>query len=91
MQYVDKDLIDKWWGQELNMSTLGNVLRYASEKDFTDICIPYKDYVEIILNSGLFEHHKGSKDSKGRPTVMVCGITITALSREEANKYRILK
>ena len=90
MQYVDNSLISKWWGDEINMATLSNYLRYAAEKDITEICVPLNEYIDIIINSG-FSYTEGYIDGEGRPCFLVCGIKIIALKKEEAAKYKILK
>lgn len=39
MLYVDNDLINKWWGEEINNPTVGVYLRIAALKDVVDIYI----------------------------------------------------
>lgn len=90
MNYVDLDLIKEWYHDKEVYMTLGNLLRYAANKDVVDIYVPLPEYVDMIFNSDL-KLVEGIVDENERPTISICGIKITALLKEDYAKYKILK
>jgi hypothetical protein len=69
--------------------TMSAMLKYAKSVEEIDFFLPLEDYIDLISSCGHFT--AGARDQRERPFFFYYGLRFTGLSREESDKYKILK
>lgn len=69
--------------------TMSAMLKYVKSTNKFDFFLPFEDYVDLISSIGVSD--TGARDDKDRPTFLYFGIRFTALSKEDSDKYKVLK
>jgi hypothetical protein len=91
MNYIDKEIIEKEVGFDVSIINIRDVLYYASLVEKCDFYLSYIDYIDLLKSLGDIANLAGSRDKEDRPMFQIGGIRFYAISKEEVDKYRVLK